>query len=102
MLTFIPTAYATQIDPSSIGLPDVGSFGALVSKIWEAVLALAGILLFFYLLFGGFKYITAGGDDKAVQAAKKMLTNAVTGMLIVFATYWIVLIVQAVTGIQIF
>ena len=100
-MNLIPTAYAVQIDPEQIGLPKLGSIGELVSNIWNLVLYGAGILMFFYLLFGGFKYLTAGGDEKAVQVAKKMLTNAITGMLIVFATYWIVLIVGEVIGITI-
>lgn len=100
-MNLIPTAFAGQIDPASIGLPNITTVGALVSNIWNLVLYGAGILMFFYLLFGGFKYMTASGDDKAVQTAKKMLTNAITGMLIVFATYWIVLIVQSVLGITI-
>ena len=101
MPSLIPTAYAATIDPASIGLPDIGTFGDLVSNIWELFLYGAGILLFFYFLLGGFKYLTAGGDDKAVQTAKKMLTNAITGILIIFATYWIVLIIQEVIGISI-
>jgi len=62
----------------------------------------AGILLFAYLLFGGFKYITAGGDEKAVDSAKRMLTNAVVGMIIIAFAYFIVGIIGKVLGIEIF
>jgi len=45
-----------------------GVFGNVV----EVVLALAGIVLFIMLLSGGFKYITAGGDPKGIEGARKL------------------------------
>jgi len=76
--------------------------GNLINNITQMVAVAAGILLFAYLLFGGFKYITAGGDEKAVDSAKRMLTNAVVGMIIIAFAYFIVGIIGKVLGIEIF
>lgn len=72
-------------------------FGTLLPNIFT----IAGLLLFLYLIFGGFKYLTSAGDEDALEQAKKIITSAVIGMLIIFASYWIMWIIQTVFGIPI-
>jgi hypothetical protein len=78
-----------------------GSLGDLMTPLVSAAIYGGGLLLFLYLLFGGFKYMTAGGDDKAVQEAKKMITNAVIGMVLLFCSYWFIEILQDVLKVEI-
>ena len=86
----------------TIGSPtDFESFGELFGTLLPNIFIAAGLLMFFYLLYGGFRYLTAGGDEKAVTAAKQTLTNAVVGLIIIFTSYWIVWIIQTVLGIDI-
>jgi heme A synthase len=71
---------AAPPDPSPPAISDLQSlFGRAVS----AVIALAGIALFIMLLIGGVKYITSGGDPKAVQGAKNTITYAIGGLILV-------------------
>lgn len=74
-----------------------GIFGNVVA----AVLGLAGIALFIMLLVGGFKYITSGGDPKAAEEAKKTLTYAVGGLVLVASAYLILRFVAEFTGADI-
>jgi hypothetical protein len=69
-------------------------FGNVVA----VVLGLAGILLFIMLLFGGYKYLTSGGDPKAVDSAQKTLTSAVAGLVLVALAYLILRFVNIFTG----
>jgi len=46
-----------------------------------------GIASFFAVVGGGFKYMTAGGDDKALMSAKQTLTYGVMGLVIAVASY---------------
>lgn len=62
-----------------------------------AILGLAGIALFLMLLVGGFKFITSGGDPKGVEAAKKTLTYAVGGLVLVASAYLILLFIAEFT-----
>ena len=75
--------------------------GDLLEMVIGAVFTFTGVLLLLYLILGGITYLTAGGDDKRVGEAKKMLTNAVVGMLIVFTSFWIIRIVEVVFGLVI-
>lgn len=67
--------------------------GNIISRLIPYIFALAGVLLFIYLIAGGFAYMTSGGDPKKAAAAQGQLTNAIIGILIVLLAY---VIVQAV------
>lgn len=81
--------------------PDIGS---LVSAILPNFYVVAGLLLFFLLIFGGFSLIMGAGGSNPQQAekGKQAITAAVVGFLIVFLSYWIIQIIEIVTGINIF
>ena len=71
------------------------------SNVVGAVLALAGIILFVMLISGGFKYITSGGDPKGVEEAKKTLTYAIGGMVLLAMAFLILRFIEQFTGAQV-
>lgn len=69
----------------------------IVKNILTGLLSVTGALFFVMFLWGGVTWLTAGGDAKKVEGARKTLSNAVIGMIIVATSYAIVqLIAQAV------
>jgi hypothetical protein len=75
--------------------PDLGTFlGGVVS----VAIGLAGVVFFVMLVWGGIRYISARGDEKAVADARGTLTNAVIGLLIVIASFAIIKIIAVATG----
>lgn len=78
--------------------------GALISVILKNVYTLAGILLLVLLIFGGFSVIMGAGqgDPKKAGQGKKAATAAVIGFLIIFTSYWIIKLVEFITGVNIF
>lgn len=79
------------------------SIGHLISTLLPNIYILAGVILFFLLIGGGLVFIVNAGRDNPEAAAKgkQAVTAALIGFLIVFASYWIIQIVQAVTGLAI-
>lgn len=71
-------------------------FGNLVNVL----LALGAFALFIMLLSGGFKYLTSGGDQKALEGAKKTLTLAIGGFVLFIASYLILQIIGRFTGTE--
>lgn len=78
------------------------SLGEVISKFLTYLFPLAGLLLFAYLVMGGFSYLTSGGDPKATEQAKSKVTNAIVGFIILVVAYWIVQIFGYMFGITIF
>ncbi len=71
----------------------------LVNLLVYNVFVIAGILLFFYVFYAGFKFISGGTKGK--DEAKSMIQSALVGFLLMFVAYWVVQVVQLVTGVPI-
>jgi hypothetical protein len=71
------------------------------TNIVRAALALAGVVLFVLLLVGGIKYITSGGDPKATEGAQKTITYAIGGLLLILASYLILVLIWKITGVDV-
>lgn len=53
------------------------------------VLSFVGVLFLILMIVGGLKWMTALGNDAEVAKAKKIITQGIIGVLIVFAAYTI-------------
>jgi hypothetical protein len=76
--------------------------GSLVSVIVPNVFTLAGIIAFVLLILGGFGFIVAAGagDSKKMEQGKKTLTGAAVGLIIILGSFWIIQIVETLTGMK--
>lgn len=77
--------------------------GSLVSVIISNALVIAGIILVFFFVFGGISMIAGAGQDNPEKAAKgkQAATSALLGFIIIFAAYWIIRIIESITGLNI-
>ncbi len=66
----------TQTDPRT-----------LTVRIITVSLGLLGILLTCIILYAGFKWMTAGGNEDDVTEAKKLISSAVIGLLIILSAW---------------
>lgn len=61
--------------------------GATVGKLFNIIGLIAGILVFGYLVYSGFIYITAGGNAEQAKKGIGGITNAIIGLLIIVLAY---------------
>lgn len=99
--------YIGQLPLDQAGTPIVTKYidiSQLVSIFLRNGLTLAGVILLGLIIFGGVSYIMAAGDgdQKKMAAAQETLTSALIGFLVIFLSYFIIQIIQIVTGLQIF
>jgi hypothetical protein len=82
----------------AISLCPVNSFGAnlctldvgtAIGKFISFVYVVAVVAALFYLVWGGFKWLTSGGDKAAVQSAREHIVAALVGLVIIFLSYLI-------------
>jgi len=59
----------------------------MAADIIKIVLGFLGIIFLVLIIYAGFRWMTAGGNEENVAAAKKLLTNSVIGLIIVIAAY---------------
>ena len=60
---------------------------AIVGRIINVALGLLGVIAVAIILMGGFKWMTAGGNEDKVSEAKKLLGAGVIGLAIVLAAW---------------
>jgi cytochrome bd-type quinol oxidase subunit 2 len=63
--------------------------GEIVAGIIKATLSVIGILLVALLVYGGYLWMTAGGEEEKITQAKQIIRNAIIGIAIVLAAYTI-------------
>jgi len=61
----------------------------------------AGVVVFFFILItGAIQWITSGGDKQGVEAARGKVTNAIIGLVILFAAYAIIRLVGVFFNVE--
>ncbi len=60
---------------------------SIAANIINIILGFLGILAVVLILFGGFKWMTAAGNEDKVAEAKKLLVAGVIGLIIILAAY---------------
>lgn len=86
----------------SSGVPVSGVYDTpafLVNLIVKNLFVIGGVIIFIMIFYAGFKFIqdTTKGKDEA----QKILTAALIGAITMFSAYWILQIVQVLTGVNV-
>lgn len=63
------------------------SLGTIVGQIINGFLGLLGIIFVVLMLYGGFNWMTAGGEEAKIETAKKTIRSAIIGVVIVASSF---------------
>ena len=72
----------------------------LVSLVLSSAFVLSGLLVLFLFIFAGFQIVTGAGQNnpEATAKGKKAATSAAIGFAVIFMAYWIIRIIEFITG----
>lgn len=70
----------------------------IVSLIVQFIFVISGFLLFVTIFYGGFKFVRSGSKGK--DEAKSMISTALIGFIVIFVAYWVVRILETITGME--
>ncbi|MFH1790339.1 MAG: pilin [bacterium] len=93
-----------EVIEEPLGLPST-DIRLIVARIIRAALGLLGIVTVSIITYGGFLWMTAGGNEEQIGRAKKVLINAVIGLAIILSAFAIVSfiissLIAATTGVS--
>lgn len=83
--------------PEPAGLTQIED---MVGRVISLVVALAFVVLVVMLVWAGIRYLTSGGNAKAVQSASMTLTWALLGMLFLVIAWLLLQLIASFTGID--
>ena len=75
-----------------------GTLGQNVTRIINYFLGLLGLVAVGFLIYAGVLMVTAGGNEEQVGKARKIITYAVIGIVIILLSYTIVTFVSSALG----
>lgn len=94
-LGFAQLAMAEGIKPPI----EVDSLEELIANIVKYALTLTAVLAVAYIVYGGFLYISAAGDETQIKAGKQAIIGAVIGIIVIGLAYAIVeFVISAMEG----
>lgn len=78
-----------QVQPGDLGfrIPNLVQFLSFMIRFF---FVLAGLLALFYMLWGALSWVTSGGSEDGVAAARKKIVAAVVGVILIVATLAII------------
>lgn len=86
------------LGPEPAGVNDLEK---LFTQIVNISVGLAFVALVVVLLWAGFKFLTSGGETKALQSASQTVTWALLGMLFLVIAWLILQLIEAFTGVKV-
>lgn len=72
----------------------------VLKNVVTAALIFSGTIALILVILSGIKFITSKGDQKQVDLAKRTLTYAILGLIIILLSFFIIQFVSFVTGVQ--
>ncbi len=83
--------------------PPFKNLGQLVSSLLNNIFYLAGFLLIILFLAAGYSFMMAAGkgESNSFEKGKKTLTAALLGFAIIIASYFLVQLIELITGVNI-
>lgn len=95
----LTTAQATN-QKAKLAATDDPAF--LVGNIIKYALGFVGTIFLVLIIYGGFLWMTAAGNDQQIEKARKILTSSTVGLLIVVLAYalslFIINVILSATG----
>lgn len=75
-----------------------GTLGQNVTTIINYFLGILGLIAVAFLIYSGVLMVTAGGDEGQIEKARKIITYAVIGIVIILLSWTIVTFVTSALG----
>lgn len=92
------TKYVAKYGPCPAGLTDIEQ---VFTNVISVIVGLGFVALLVLLILAGFKYLTSGGEQKALQSAHQTVTWALLGILFLAVAWLILQLIKSFTGIDV-
>ena len=81
-------------------VPTLYGIEGIVANLLQIIIPIVGAVLLVVFITGGIKYITAGGEKEQTAQAKKTITSAIAGLIIVLGAWLIIRLLENFTGLN--
>jgi uncharacterized protein YacL len=100
-------AFASTINPcpnasqfAALCNLNANNLGGIVGAAVTFILIIAVLIALFFLILGGIRWITSGGDKAKVDSARQTITAAIIGLVIAFLAFFILALALSFFGLS--
>lgn len=80
-------------------LKGIDSVGSLISKILQFLLPLAGVILLFVLIAGGYDFMMSQGNPEKIKSGRAKITAGIIGFVLLVISYLLVRVISSIFGL---
>ncbi|MFA6106084.1 MAG: hypothetical protein WC745_00180 [Patescibacteria group bacterium] len=96
LLSIAVTVNAQALTTNDLGLNDASNIGlgnedpkSIIVNVIRVILGFLGLIAVIIILIGGFKWMTAQGNDDKITEARKLIQAGAVGLVIILAAFGI-------------
>lgn len=82
------------------GVPTISCVPVVVLLVIRAALMFLGTVAVIMFIYAGYKFVMSHGDPKQAETARKTITYAIVGLLIVIFSFFIISLISSLTGVS--
>ena len=79
---------------------NANNIGGIVGAAVAFILVIAALIALFYLIWGGIRWITSGGDKGKVTEARQHIIAAIIGLIVAFLAFFILSLALSFFGMS--
>lgn len=79
----------TTVQEQAVGNTDPVTVDEIAGNVIAIALSMVGVIFIVLIIYGGYLWGTARGNEERVERGKKLLIEAVIGIIIIFTAYFV-------------
>lgn len=83
---------------AGVGSGDTADIQSIVGTVINAALTLVGLIFLVLMIYAGFLWMTARGDEGMIDKSKKIIAAAIIGLVLIMSAYAITFFVTSRFG----
>jgi hypothetical protein len=81
-------------------VPTIACLTVIFQRLIFFAFYFAGIITVLLVIVAGIKFLVSGGDAKQIEDARKTITYAIIGLVVVLLSFAIISLIATVTGVE--
>lgn len=79
--------------------PSLTTIGDVVNRVLPFLYGIAGIILFFVIIWGGFDVLMSGGEPEKVEGGRAKITAGIIGFVLLAVSFLLARLVSYIFGL---
>ncbi len=99
-LTIGGQSFNGPLDPKLADANGNITIGSIVSRVLTVLIPIAGVILLFVLIWGGYDFMMSQGNAEKVKGAQAKITTGLIGFVLLILSFFLVRLVAKIFGLN--